>query len=192
MSMGDPLWARFLNSDWHDYRGTGAREDRLFNDAWLKAFLAATCWGEGALPGAAGREALRELRGTMRAAVETFRTGQGIAPEHLRTFNRLLADAPVVRAMDASGALVLVQPAGDLRHVLSELVAAFAAMVARGEPARLKICANPDCGWVIYDESRNLSRRWCDAADCGNLLKVRLHRQRRRGGGPPTSGRAAP
>ena len=99
----DPLWARFLNSDWHDYRGTGAREDRLFKDDWLQTFLAGTCWGDGSLPDAAGRDALLELRGTMWAAVETIRVGQGLLLEHLGAFNRILGNAPVVRIMDEQG-----------------------------------------------------------------------------------------
>lgn len=54
--------------------------------------------------------------------------------------------------------------------------------VREGEHTRVKICANPDCGWVIYDESRNQTRRWCSAADCGNLIKVRKHRRNKREG----------
>ncbi len=50
----------------------------------------------------------------------------------------------------------------------------------KGEHTRVKICANPDCGWMIYDESRNQTRRWCSVTGCGNLIKVRRHRTKRR------------
>ncbi|MCL6580471.1 MAG: CGNR zinc finger domain-containing protein [Firmicutes bacterium] len=39
-----------------------------------------------------------------------------------------------------------------------------------------KVCANADCGWLFYDDSRNRSRRWCDGRYCGNLIKVRRFR----------------
>ncbi len=35
-----------------------------------------------------------------------------------------------------------------------------------------------DCLEAFYDRSRNRSRIWCDMADCGNLAKVRTHRER--------------
>ena len=176
----DPLWASLLNSDWHDHRGTGAREDRLLNDAWLGSFLARTGWTTPRLPDPGEREALRQLRALVRVAVDAYRVLGIVDSERLRALNKVLADAPVFRTLEASGRLTLVPLGGDMRYVLAEIVASLAAVLARGEPARVKICANPDCGWVIYDESRNLSRRWCDATECGNLLKVRRHRQRKK------------
>ncbi len=63
---------------------------------------------------------------------------------------------------------------------MAAIAASFASVLVRGDRARVKICANPDCGWVLYDESRNRTRRWCDVKECGNLIKVRLFRARRR------------
>lgn len=37
-----------------------------------------------------------------------------------------------------------------------------------------------DCGGIIYDGSHNRARRWCDVEECGNLVKVRQFRARRR------------
>jgi len=48
---------------------------------------------------------------------------------------------------------------------------------------RIKLCAGEDCGWLFYDASRNLTRRWCSMADCGNLAKARRHYARRRKAG---------
>lgn len=52
-------------------------------------------------------------------------------------------------------------------------------LLAAGRFERLKQCANHDCGWLFVDNSKNNSRRWCDMATCGNLVKGRRHRQRR-------------
>jgi len=64
--------------------------------------------------------------------------------------------------------------------VLAEVIASAAEVLATGEPMRLKICANPGCTWLFWDESRNLSRRWCDPRTCGNLITVRAFRRRHR------------
>jgi predicted RNA-binding Zn ribbon-like protein len=66
----------------------------------------------------------------------------------------------------------------DWRWVMSEVIASAAELMTTGEPRRLKSCANPSCMWMFYDESHNRSRRWCDPATCGNLVKVRAHRSR--------------
>ncbi|MGE2727218.1 CGNR zinc finger domain-containing protein [Mycolicibacterium pulveris] len=47
----------------------------------------------------------------------------------------------------------------------------------------LKACANEDCQWAFYDRSRNHAGTWCSMATCGNKLKNREFRARRRGSG---------
>jgi predicted RNA-binding Zn ribbon-like protein len=58
------------------------------------------------------------------------------------------------------------------------VAASAAELLAEGEPARLRVCANSACSWMFYDETRNSSRRWCEGAICGNLIKVRRFRAR--------------
>ncbi|WP_141639042.1 CGNR zinc finger domain-containing protein, partial [Paenibacillus riograndensis] len=41
---------------------------------------------------------------------------------------------------------------------------------------------NPDCLWVYYDDTRNRSKRYCDDKMCGNLMKVRRFRARKKAG----------
>jgi hypothetical protein len=45
---------------------------------------------------------------------------------------------------------------------------------------RLRVCANDDCRWAFYDRSRNQHGSWCDMATCGNRLKNRELRARKR------------
>jgi predicted RNA-binding Zn ribbon-like protein len=49
-----------------------------------------------------------------------------------------------------------------------------------GVRTRLHFCANPRCRWLFLDDSDSHTRRWCDAAACGNRVKVRRHRARAR------------
>jgi predicted RNA-binding Zn ribbon-like protein len=44
---------------------------------------------------------------------------------------------------------------------------------------RLKVCHNARCQEVFFDQSRNNSRTWFDAA-CANALNLRAYRERRK------------
>lgn len=182
----DPLWARLLNSDWHDHLGSGRREDRLGNDVWLAGFLAATGWARQELPDGEGRERLRRLRAVLRRGVDSLLAGGPVPGEVVDELNRTLAAAPLVRRLgcrEGSWSLDEVTAGEPLDALLAAIASSFATVLAEGDPGRIKVCANPDCRWVIYDESRNRTRRWCDAKECGNLMKVRSFRARRRASG---------
>jgi predicted RNA-binding Zn ribbon-like protein len=62
---------------------------------------------------------------------------------------------------------------------LADIVVAAAAAIADGTWRRLKICAADDCAWAYYDASKNRARNWCEYG-CGNRIKVRAYRERRR------------
>jgi predicted RNA-binding Zn ribbon-like protein len=183
----DPLWAELINSDWHDHLGSGRREDRIDNDAWLAGFLALTGWPERRLPAADERANLRALRGVLRRSVDGLLRSKVLAVPEIAALNRVLAACPTVWRLEAApGRHALVQEpmASGIQAVLGAVAASFAEMLARGEPDRIKLCANPDCCWVMYDLSRNRTRRWCEAAVCGSLIKVRRFRSRQRSVSP--------
>jgi len=46
--------------------------------------------------------------------------------------------------------------------------------------ARVRRCEADDCGWLIWDTSKNRTRRWCDMKSCGNRMKARRFLARRR------------
>jgi predicted RNA-binding Zn ribbon-like protein len=52
--------------------------------------------------------------------------------------------------------------------------------MADGTWGRVKACPGPHCGWLFYDASKNRSRQWCSMAICGNRVKSREFRARRR------------
>jgi predicted RNA-binding Zn ribbon-like protein len=59
-----------------------------------------------------------------------------------------------------------------LEWLLAAIARSAAEIVAEGPNARVRICANPDCGLLFYDASRTRKRRWCSMAVCGNRHKV--------------------
>jgi predicted RNA-binding Zn ribbon-like protein len=179
----DPLWADLINSDWRDALGSGRREDRLANDAWLGRFLARAGWQAGRLPGAGERERLRRLRAALRRLVDAIRARHSVDQDDLAALNQILGGASWSRRLERQKGAWQVSTASCARgidRVEAEVAWSFASMLALGDPTRIKVCANPDCGWVMYDESRNRTRQWCEASECGNLIKVRRFRERQR------------
>lgn len=72
--------------------------------------------------------------------------------------------------------------AAGLDAALGRLLAIVAASMAKGTWPRLKACRSETCRWAFYDNARNRSRTWCDMAVCGNRVKARTYRKRRRAG----------
>src|SRR5579884_3440653 len=58
------------------------------------------------------------------------------------------------------------------------VIESYAHIVAAGELSLIRVCDNPACSFVFFDDSRTRRRRWCDPAICGNLMHVRAHRSR--------------
>jgi len=174
------LWLDLLNSDWHDFKGGGRHEDRLDNDAWLKNFLLP--W-QGMLkntPLPNIRKKLEELRSLLRHMAEGFSKRKLLNKIDLERFNEVLGHSPEVKKVAWSGQSYILQyekKSTGIPSMLAEVASSFANILASGEPERIKICQNPDCLWIFYDKSKNLSRKWCEnATGCGNLMKVRLFR----------------
>lgn len=179
----DLLWTHFLNSMWHDWRGSGTSEDRLNRPDWLPKFL--RHWGITAPPPPTAAElaALKELRALLQSMTETLVAGAPLPEAGLARLNAALAGGPVVRRIvesDKGRRLEYLPLRHDWPQVMAEIAASFGRTLAEGESARVRICENPDCLWVFYDDTRNRTKRFCDEKGCGNLMKVRRFRARRK------------
>jgi predicted RNA-binding Zn ribbon-like protein len=76
--------------------------------------------------------------------------------------------------------MTLESPRGErIEDALFSLLLVILRAQEEGTWSRLKVCANPECGWAYYDRSRNQQGSWCDMATCGNRLKNRQLRARR-------------
>jgi predicted RNA-binding Zn ribbon-like protein len=177
------LWADFLNSEERDYLGRGPPRDHLDDPAWVERVLG----GLGARPAdlrtPKARRALKALRSLLERLVRSLAEGRPPASDDLEDLNRSLGRSVRPRLVRGEGAfrLRLVPAAGGLGAVLFAVAASFAEFLEKGDPARLRLCDNPDCRWVFYDTTRSRTRRWCGGR-CGSLMKVREFRRRRRGG----------
>jgi len=122
----------------------------------------------------------RRLRDAVRALLVANRTGE---PDEKagRALSRLAKAYRVQLAVDETGRLRPdVAPASDVEQLIPQLLGVIFYAQATGTWERLKICENPECLWAFYDSSRNRSGSWCRMGLCGNRIKNRAYRERRR------------
>ena len=72
-----------------------------------------------------------------------------------------------------------LEPESDgVDGLCGRLVSVALTAMLDGSWERLKACRN--CRWAFFDESKNRSAHWCSMSLCGNRLKTRAYRRRRR------------
>jgi predicted RNA-binding Zn ribbon-like protein len=178
-TVGLELVIAFLNS--RDERSFGhhaekTERDQLTGPAALKRWLADRhLLSSGARVTAANVRAARELRDLLRELLagdaDTARTLTALARRH-----------PLVVSFE--GDPTLQAPTGGVPGFLAAVVGACAAAAIEGRWARVKMCAAPDCRFVFYDRGRNRLGRWCAMEACGNRMKMRTFRARKRAATP--------
>lgn len=124
----------------------------------------------------AALERAREVREALRELLIANNDGGPPAVEAAQTLERA-ADRARLTLRFASAAELVPLDEGVDGALGSVLAAAFECMWD-GSWSRLKACRN--CHWAFYDESRNRSAAWCSMQLCGNRLKTRAYRKRRR------------
>jgi predicted RNA-binding Zn ribbon-like protein len=175
----EAIYLDFINSEFRDFRGRWVRDD-LQQPGWLEQFLVK--WGlkVDAPADAAEFTALLGLRMLLRSLTEAVVEGR-FSTHSQAALNAVLLKMPLYRhlAKDQDGyRLEMVPLKHDWDWVQAEIAASFAHLLARHDPRRLKICANTNCRWVFYDESKSRSRLYCTPDKCANLLKSRRFRLR--------------
>ena len=66
------------------------------------------------------------------------------------------------------------------QRIGAEAAMGFLDLIREDDLDRLKICSADDCSDVVVDLSRNKSRRFCAAGNCGNRANVAAYRARKR------------
>lgn len=94
---------------------------------------------------------------------------------------RLAAAGRAVATLGDGGRIVLAPDGDTVTDRLFGLLLIVKDAQDDGSWDHLKACANEDCRWAFYDRSRNHGGTWCDMSTCGNKLKNREFRARRKG-----------
>jgi predicted RNA-binding Zn ribbon-like protein len=129
--------------------------------------------------------AAQALREAVHALLAAARSAGGVSscPEPTRELINQAAVGPMPHPR--------LDPAGVLHWDAADPVAATLTLVARDALelaasadliARIRPCANPDCGALFLDLSRPGARRWCSMGTCGNQAKKQNLRGRRPAG----------
>lgn len=172
----------FVNSEWRDHL-TGGRQERLRDPVWREKFLVGMGWNGALEPSEADLAEAGRLRELLWRMIVRLAECDMPADSDLALLNEFLAASPVLRAIEKKsndGYCVTQTPqTRTWAAFLGEIAASFADVIAKKDPLRLRICANPTCRWVFFDESKNRTRRWCGDT-CGTLVKVREFRARQR------------
>lgn len=183
----DSLWLDLINSDRHDYLGRGRHEDGLHDPGWVGRLLARWDLPPRVVAAGTTRNALRELRALLTRLVDAIVSGNSLRETDIEALNGYLAAEPLLGLLERvrdtpEGYRMRLDPVRrTLRTALTEITRSFADVLVEGDLTRIRLCDNADCRWVFYDRSRSRTRRWCEGpTGCGNLLKVRRFRERRK------------
>ena len=174
---GQPLFVAFVNTlHWYE----GAPVELIGSESDFAVWLA-----EQRLPATDVSGCLADihrLRVHMRGLTEALASRRTVPEPDTQALQAALsAPCGSLRLVDGTGSqpqLSLATDAADIT-VFSFRVALSAALFFRSpQRQRLKLCANPGCGFAFVDTSINATRRWCFMRYCGNRLKVRAYRKR--------------
>jgi predicted RNA-binding Zn ribbon-like protein len=122
---------------------------------------------------------VRDVREALRAVLIANSGGPAPSDAALAPLHSLAAAGSARIRID--GSTVQLDAAGDsLAARLAGLLLIVRDAQRDGSWARLRTCANDECLWAFYDRSRNHGGHWCTMATCGNKLKNRDFRARRR------------
>ncbi|MBS4044854.1 MAG: CGNR zinc finger domain-containing protein [Alphaproteobacteria bacterium] len=125
-----------------------------------------------------------ELREALYRIAQAVRQGKTARLSDLDVLNRCLLRYPEGRVIAAvNGARLGWKAHGDgleLGSPLGAMARLGAELLVSAEPASIRCCAGPGCGWLFHDTSPNKRRRWCSMESCGNRAKARRHYQRHR------------
>jgi predicted RNA-binding Zn ribbon-like protein len=97
------------------------------------------------------------------------------AADDVDTVN-LFAATPDIPPALAGGSRQAGRSKARTGQALSAMAREAVELFAAEQRERIRLCADPTCGLVFYDESRSNNRRWCSMKRCGNRAKVRTHR----------------
>lgn len=124
-----------------------------------------------------------QLREALHGMAQAMRQGKAARPADLDVLNRCLLRYPEGRIIATIGARLGWKAHGDgleLGSPLGAVARLGADLLVTADPASIRCCAGPGCGWLFHDTSPNKRRRWCSMESCGNRAKARRHYQRHR------------
>lgn len=107
-------------------------------------------------------------------------SSNSISKDIIDITNKKLSNYPLLKHINGQGDVIekFYNKVSDLDRLLYSIYYSYSLMFNKDFFSKLKICANPDCDWIFYDNSKNKSRKWCGNT-CASLIKVRNYRKKK-------------
>jgi predicted RNA-binding Zn ribbon-like protein len=120
------------------------------------------------------------LRDALRSAFGAIVRKERIARDWIEPINEILRITEGHDELTFQGTwkLEFIAREEGLEWLLAAIARSAAEIITEGPQARLRVCANPNCGLFFCDTSRTRRRRWCSMAICGNRNKVKSFARR--------------
>lgn len=177
----DLLCLDFVNSVFRDFRGRWVR-DNLQNPEWFAQFLHKWHLAVEQPADEAVLTELIDLRTLLLRAIEAVDERDAVDSQDLALLNALLSKKAFSYQIERVGGeyrLESVPALHDWNWVQSEIIVDFITLLIDHEPERLKICQNPYCRSVFYDETKSRTQLYC-FNKCANLTKLRRFRAKQK------------
>jgi hypothetical protein len=173
-----------INSSFTDYRDHGKRApDRLPNPVWQAWFMAR----HDLLLARAEPFPLVQLRSKrtqLRSILAEWARAGSLTPTAAAQLDKGVMEASLryrVRIDPDRGPCLSTEPINrDQAWLIGSVTLSAVALITDHPPQRLKVCGNPDCSWMFFDESLNGSRTYCSPQPCATLMRVRRFRAKQR------------
>jgi predicted RNA-binding Zn ribbon-like protein len=144
-------------------------------------FAAAGLTDVAAVPGHEELRAAREVRESIRSLLGANAGDPLPGAADLEPLRAAAQSCEPLFEVDPAGRVHLEQsPGSGSKIAWVRLLVVIRDAQADGTWQRLKACENHECGWAFYDRSHGRRGRWCEMSLCGNRMKNRSLRARRR------------
>jgi predicted RNA-binding Zn ribbon-like protein len=172
----------FLNTEWPNATG---KEDFFETDddvfTWLRQAHLAPDGVTSVRPTGSLLRATRALRDTIRVLIETKKAGKHGDLSDLNAFLAAAQSHPQLSWTKTRSIVVeTIRPSDTAEHILAPLALKAADLLAHADFRRVRLCDDPTCVHWFYDQTKPGRRRWCSMATCGNRLKVKEYRRRKK------------
>jgi predicted RNA-binding Zn ribbon-like protein len=118
-------------------------------------------------------QSVRELRETV------WRLFSARQARDIKKIQMATKDLPLPRLKPDEKAGVVIEPGRDLcGWLIAAVYGSALELLALEDPARIRACPAPRCGWLFLDSSPGNRRKWCSMKTCGNRQKAREHYKR--------------
>jgi len=172
------LSIEFINTKW--YLNHEIYLDPLGDDSMIREFCEK--WGIDTNEEDIDSDRLKTLRSHLANAVNDLFLLKKISHGNLTYLNEYLSKIYFYKSIGKEGSTYHIEEKilnENINSIEIAVMNSFISLITENALENIKLCENPDCKWIFYDESKNHSRKWCDNK-CASLMKVRKYRKRKK------------